>query len=342
MHEPQSPFGPIGAATLPLSGDLVIVPPRRADRTSENGTSDLRTKELVHDARNLVAALNLYCDLLAAPGVLAPGFGEFAGDLRLLAGIGATLVAALSEVGPSSRYPHTSPSLAINRAALRRRPLPEIEDLAAELIALVRPLRALAGPGVRLEIECAPCPGRLALSSEDLLRILFNLVANAVEAMAATPAELRRSPFVRITVQRGGATSFLERPTSSADSPDEDGPRSVVLSVRDNGPGIPARHLPHIFDAGFSTRSDDSPDACTQASDDPERGLGLAIIRRLVTAAGGVVRAVSPTGLGARFDIELPVLCREADKSPCELDAPVSMRKIPGLQQISAQIEKEA
>jgi signal transduction histidine kinase len=332
MHEPQSPSGPMEAATLPLSRGLAIVPPRVADCIPDNGTRNSRTTELVHDARNLIAALNLYCDLLAAPGVLATGFGEYAGDLRLLAGIGAKLLAAFSDVRPSSPYSHTGSSSAIDRAALRRRPLPEITDLAAELIALEPPLRALAGPGVRLDIECAPCPGRLALSSEDLLRILFNLVANAVEAMAATPAELRRRPFVRITVQRGGAASFLERGASLPDGPAADHSRSVVLSVRDNGPGVPACHLPQIFDAGFSTRSAPTHDARTQASDDPSRGLGLAIVRRLVTAAGGAVRAVCPTGLGARFDIELPVLSLEADNPPAELAAPVLMRKIPGLQ----------
>ena len=344
MHKQQSPSALTGAATLPAPRALAVVAPRPAYRTLESGARDSRSTELVHDARNLIAALDLYCDLLAAPGVLATGFGEYAGDLRLLAGIGAKLVASLAgaDAQPSSGDPISGDSLAINGAALRRRPLPEIEDVAAELIGLERPLRALAGPGVRLEIECAPCPGRLALSPEDLLRVLFNLVANAVEAMASAPAELRRSPFVRITVQRGGAASFLERPATLADTPAADSPRSVVLSVRDNGPGIPGRHVPHIFDAGFSTRCDDTTDAGSQASDGAARGLGLAIVRRLVTAAGGAVRAVSPSGLGARFDIELPVLCLEADKPPVELAAPVLMRKIPGLQQISAQIEKEA
>jgi signal transduction histidine kinase len=184
---------------------------------------------------------------------------------------------------------------------------------------------------VRLEIESRPCAGRLALHAEDLLRILFNLVANAVEALASLPVELGRQPLLRITAQRGGAASFLPGHKQS-------GVQTVLLSVRDNGPGIDARHLPHIFDAGFSTRRGDE--------DESPRGLGLAIVRRLVGGAGGAVRAVSPSGLGTRFDIELPVLPLErqpgAGPIGLELAASPVEKKIPDSQQISAQIEKEA
>ena len=151
-----------------------------------------------------------------------------------------------SHAGPSDMI-----AAASNSSGARRRPFPGIEDLAAELIALEAPLRALAGPEVRLEIECAPCAGRLALNSEDLLRILFNLVANAVEAMASTPAELRRRAFPahhRPARRRGELSRSPRRSDARLDA------QTVVLSVRDNGPGIAATHLPHIFDPGFSTR----------------------------------------------------------------------------------------
>ena len=41
--------------------------------------------ELAHDARNMVTALGLYCDLLEEPGVLATPHRHYAGELRLLA-----------------------------------------------------------------------------------------------------------------------------------------------------------------------------------------------------------------------------------------------------------------
>jgi signal transduction histidine kinase len=287
----------------------------------------------------VISALDLYCELLDAPGVLSPGFRHYAQDLRRVAGSGARLIEALAVTGSRtiSRPSHPGQTLAADRSPIRRRAFPDIEDLASELRALEAPLQALAGPEVRLEIECAPCAGRLAMNSHDLLRILFNLVANAVEAMAATPAELCRGPFLRITAQRGGAASFLARP----DWPNSETPGSetVVLSVRDNGPGIPADHLPHIFDAGFSTRPENHGEEA--------HGLGLSIVSQLVAAAGGTVRAVSPSGLGARFDIELPILRPEARTTRLEVTAlaekiRTEKRKIMDFKQIAAQIEKEA
>ena len=342
MHRPQSEAE--GIAARQPRGILLLAPDRIASRNRDGVTPEdtaggladtgLTHAGLIHDARNLISALDLYCDLLASPGVLAPGFGHYAEDLRRVAGSGARLIEALtgSRNRAASRHPYAPHLLTIDHVPLRRRSRPGIQDLASELKALEAPLRALAGPEVRLEIECAPCAGRLALNSHDLLRILFNLVANAVEAMAAMPAELRRSPFLRITAQRGGAASFLAHP----DWPDSE---TVVLSVRDNGPGIPANHLPYIFDAGFSTRPENH--------DEEAHGLGLSIVSQLVTAAGGAVRAVSPPGLGARFDIELPILRPEARATRLAVAAlpeklKLEKRKIMDFKQISAQVEKEA
>jgi signal transduction histidine kinase len=332
--EPKQPGGP------PASGILLLSPRRPASDARPGAASGQRAlglaaAELAHDARNLISALDLYCDLLASPGVLAPGFHHYADDLRLVAGSGARLIEALA--GPAARLASSYADAemqgthpARNFLQFQRRPFPGIEDLAVELIALEAPLRALAGPKVCLEVECAPCAGLLALNSEDLLRILFNLVANAVEAMEATAATPHRRAFLRITAQRGGGASFL------ADR-GPDGVDTVVLSVRDNGPGIAAKDLPQVFDPGFSTRhrncvvdaayghkpeemdgslEENSGDDC-----DDSRGLGLSIVRQLAEAAGGAVRAVCPPGLGTRIDIELPILSPRASHSRLEFAA---------------------
>ncbi len=262
--------------------------------------------DLAHDARNLFSALHLYCDLLASPGVLAPAFVHYAGDLRMLGETGIRLIEALSALAAGAGASRQS-SLPI-----RRRPFPGIDDLAAELLALEAPLRALAGPAVRLEVECAPCAGPVALNGEDLFRILFNLVANSVEAMMTASSTPRRDSFLRITAQRGGGTSFVPFPSAT-------GVETVVLSVRDNGPGIAGANLEHIFERGFSTREMDFPEEDQprhKLEEEPAgdsalghgRGQGLTIVRQLVEAAGGAVRVLSSPGCGARFDIELPVV----------------------------------
>jgi signal transduction histidine kinase len=78
-----------------------------------------------------------------------------------------------------------------------------------------------------------------------------------------------------------------------------------VLAVDDDGPGIAAADLPHVFDRLYVARS--QPSRRENSS-----GLGLAIVRELVDAMGGsVVAAQSPSG-GARLVVRLPLLLMEA------------------------------
>jgi signal transduction histidine kinase len=74
----------------------------------------------------------------------------------------------------------------------------------------------------------------------------------------------------------------------------------VLVSVTDSGPGIAAEDLPHVFERFY--RSDPARDRTTGSS-----GLGLAIVRAVVEAHGGRVRATNEPGAGARFELELPV-----------------------------------
>lgn len=70
---------------------------------------------------------------------------------------------------------------------------------------------------------------------------------------------------------------------------------AVVLSVTDQGPGIPLADQPKVFDRFRQTGSNRTG-----------AGLGLTIVSRLVGAHGGTIRLVSQPGLGARFEITLP------------------------------------
>lgn len=75
---------------------------------------------------------------------------------------------------------------------------------------------------------------------------------------------------------------------------------SILLSVEDEGSGIPLGDLERVFDRFFRGRSDRRAGAGV--------GLGLSVTRGLVEAFGGQVRAVSPAsgGKGARVEIRLP------------------------------------
>jgi len=74
----------------------------------------------------------------------------------------------------------------------------------------------------------------------------------------------------------------------------------AILSVSDTGMGISESALPHIFDRFF--RAEQARTSRTSGT-----GLGLSIVQSIVEAHGGRVRVESQEGLGARFQVELPL-----------------------------------
>ncbi|MFN8623568.1 MAG: ATP-binding protein [Chloroflexota bacterium] len=71
----------------------------------------------------------------------------------------------------------------------------------------------------------------------------------------------------------------------------------VVIRVDDNGLGIPAEVRERIFEPFFRADPDETH---------PGTGIGLAIVRRSVTAMGGAVSVDSEPGVGSTFRVELP------------------------------------
>jgi signal transduction histidine kinase len=72
-------------------------------------------------------------------------------------------------------------------------------------------------------------------------------------------------------------------------------PPQAVVHVVDQGPGIDAKHHPHIFDRFYQA--------------DPNQqgvGLGLYICKGLVEAMGGEIWLVSQVGQGSTFSLSLP------------------------------------
>jgi len=74
----------------------------------------------------------------------------------------------------------------------------------------------------------------------------------------------------------------------------------AVVSVSDQGPGIPPEHLERVFDRFFSYRPDGN-------SDRSHSGLGLAIVRTIVEGYGGSVKAVARPAGGAEMVVRLPL-----------------------------------
>jgi signal transduction histidine kinase len=247
--------------------------------------------EVAHDARNMVTALGLYCDLLEEPGVLNPAFHHYGSELRLVATASRRLVeklVALDAHGSASsanlsgtngaEVPGTARQSRMHRWDLM--PAEPINDMAAELGTSRNLLAALAGPSIAftLEIEGGALP--VWLTGEDLTRILVNLIKNAAEAMPG-----------------GGSIRLGLRERLSAES--------LTLTVEDNGPGVPHEAVEKVFDSGYSNRASGSTGQNERQAG--HRGLGLFITRSIVEAAGGSIHVANLVPNGARFEIDLPI-----------------------------------
>jgi two-component system, OmpR family, sensor histidine kinase ChvG len=254
--------------------------------------------ELAHDARNMVTALELYCDLLEAPGVLAAPFRHYGRELRLVAASSRRLVEKLAaldhdEVPERSGLARTPPNAPAGEAAPLRAaarpadlaPAESIDNLATELEAKRNLLAALAGPTIVLAMTTQGAALPVRLTREDLTRVLVNLVKNSTEAMP-------EGGQIAVSLDE-----FHADPAQSA---------WLVLKVEDSGPGIPPAAIGRVFEPRFTTRTNGGSDGRPA----PNRGLGLSITRAIVEAAGGRIHAANRAQGGARIEIELPVLTR--------------------------------
>lgn len=145
----------------------------------------------------------------------------------------------------------------------------ELSEVAAAAVRAFAARVDLAGLSLDSEVP----PGSVVLA--DRARIVQVLAAFLDNAVRHTP--------------RGGSIRIETEPRAGR----------LRLLVADDGPGVPAEALPHLFDRFY--RADEARDRSSGTS-----GLGLSIVRALVEAQGGAVGAEAAVGGGARFWAELP------------------------------------
>ncbi|MDR2675841.1 MAG: PAS domain S-box protein [Opitutaceae bacterium] len=155
-------------------------------------------------------------------------------------------------------------------AGLRREPV-AFAKLLATILDDYRARPAAAGR--RLGHDIDPAIGELHLDPLKITQALENLLDNALKY---TPP----SALVHVGARRAGGGM-------------------VEVSVRDNGPGIPAADLPHVFERFY--RVDKG-----RSRDKGGTGLGLSIVKHIIQLHGGQVRAESTEGQGSAFYFTLP------------------------------------
>lgn len=142
-------------------------------------------------------------------------------------------------------------------------------DLVGAAVAAARP--AYVAKGVALHEQVEPGAGPVRVDPDRMQQVLGNLLGNALRHTAP-----------------GGRVDVSLRPPG------------VRIRVADTGDGIPAEHLPLVFDRFH--RVDAARSRAAGGS-----GIGLTITRALVHAHGGEITATSAgVGAGATFEIWLP------------------------------------
>ncbi len=124
----------------------------------------------------------------------------------------------------------------------------------------------------QIELDTQMDQNLILNSDENLLDMVWNnLISNAVKF---TPEQGK----IEITAKKEG--------------------NSVLVSVSDNGCGIPGESLHHIFDQFYQADTSHA----TQGN-----GLGLALVKRILDLLGGNISVISTVGTGSIFTVKLPI-----------------------------------
>ncbi|MTW19009.1 sensor histidine kinase [Rhodoplanes serenus] len=214
----------------------------------------LAVSKINHDLRNLLNSAQLISDRLAT--IADPQVQRFAPKLVL------ALERAIA---------FCETTLAYGRA---QEPAPDRKPVSVEaLVEEVRDSLGVAPDGPIGWVTAVERGLTLDVDYDQMLRVLINLVRNAVQALEGRAPNDPARDQIRISGRREGSV--------------------VVLEVSDTGPGLTTRAREHLFEAfRGSTRSGGT-------------GLGLAIAAELVRLHGGEIGLVEGT-LGATFRIAIP------------------------------------
>jgi signal transduction histidine kinase len=148
--------------------------------------------------------------------------------------------------------------------------LVEVNEVVEEMLIMLR--NQANRLSVTMRKDLAEGLPRVMADRVRLQQVFMNLMLNGIEAMKDNGGELS------IKSQLG-----------------EDG--ELVISVTDNGIGLPAERADEIFNAFFTTKSQGT-------------GLGLAITRSIVESHGGRIWATANSGRGTTFSFTLPIRMR--------------------------------
>jgi PAS domain S-box-containing protein len=150
-----------------------------------------------------------------------------------------------------------------------RRERVDLHDAIEEVIALVR--GELSKHRVSLRTQLGERLSPVQADRVELQQVMFNLILNAIEAMAGVNEKARDLLICTEASPAGG----------------------ILVTVRDSGPGVLQEDRERVFESFYTTKAGGV-------------GIGLSICRSIVNAHGGQLWVDAPHGRGAAFRFTLP------------------------------------
>ncbi|MBF0208912.1 MAG: PAS domain-containing protein, partial [Oligoflexia bacterium] len=158
---------------------------------------------------------------------------------------------------------------------------------------------ALSGTNLKLALNLPDDLYQCKIDENQIGQVINNIVLNAKQAMpmGGLISVSARNVYVETDAYTDACTDAC---TDIGTDVDNKSGRSVCICITDQGGGIPAEHLPRIFDPYFTTKQTGS-------------GLGLAVAHSVIKKHGGNIKVKSILGQGTTFYIHLPAVAAAAD-----------------------------
>lgn len=239
-----------------------------------------RPVELAALARTLDALLDRLAAVLRHEQQLA---GELSHELR------TPLSRIIAETALLQERVQSADELAAGHASIAQS-AEEMRDILETLLATARSESGAPAGSCDAEEVANQVAGRYAGSAGSLDGRCVRVVRHPGSSRAGLDAALLERALVPVV---DNAVRYCSREVRLEVSGDQ---AAVLVDVVDDGPGIPPAELPLVFEPGRRLDPGDGHDGA---------GLGLALARRLLRAAGGDVIASSTTD-GATFRLRLP------------------------------------